>query len=373
MDWQASILGLGVMHLPSSGKATGEFDGPETIKIIRYAIDHGVNYLDLGLPYDLSVHEKRSRLFGRALGDGYREKIKITATLPSLLIQQVSDCDRFLTQQLEWLQTGTIDFFLFGALDRYTWPRLQALGVLKWAEEAIAAEKIEHIGFAFHDYFQTLRDILKAYDRWTLGQFQFSYMDVDHHPGISGIQYAARQGLAVVITEPLRGGRLTKDPPMPVAQVWESAPVKRSLAEWGLRWVWNYPEISTAVCDVSTMQQLKEDLALADIVEPEGLTIEEEVLISRVREAYQKMRPIPCTACRSCMPCPQDVDAPRIFELYNDAVIYNDIPTARSLYNIEKHCIDDCNECGICIKTCGREIDIPQWLKEARKTLVERS
>ena len=231
----------------------------------------------------------------------------------------------------------------------------------------MADGRVDKLGFSFHDQFQFLRDIVDAYDNWNVCQFQYSYMDVDHHPGVSGLIYTADKGLAVVVTEPLRGGRLTKTPPEAVAGVWASAPHKRTLAEWGLRWVWNHSEVSTVVCDMSTMEQVVANIALADSTEPDSLTIPEQILISRVREAYRKLKPVPCTACRACMPCPQGIDVPRIFELYNDAVMYEDVATARTIFNIEGHHIDDCNECGSCVNACGRKIPILDWLSAAQE------
>jgi predicted aldo/keto reductase-like oxidoreductase len=357
-------LGFGVMRLPLTDEA-------ESIRMLRYAIDHGVNYLDLGSPDDMVQHERRTRLISRALQDGYRQKIRVAASLPSLLIDASPDFDSYLDRQLEWLQTDRMDFFLLGGLNRDTWPELKGLDILRRAEAALADGRIGNLGFSFHDDFQTLRGILNDYDNWTLCQFQYSYMDADHHPGVGGLRYAAEKGLAVVVTEPLKGGRLTRGLPETVARIWESSSQGPTLAEWGLRWVWNHPEISTVVSDMSTMEQVAENTALAGSAEPDSLTVPEQVLVGRVRDAYRKLRPVPCTGCRGCMPCPQGIDVPRIFELYNDAIMYGDDETARSIYRIERHRIDDCNECGNCVNACGRKIDILDWLKKARKLLAE--
>jgi predicted aldo/keto reductase-like oxidoreductase len=362
LDWEASVLGFGVRRLPRLGNNPSAIDEAESIGMLRYAIDHGVNYLDLGCPYDLELQERLITVVARALQNGYRARIKIAASLPSLIIDSSTDFDNYLNQQLNWLKAETIDFFLLGWLNRESWPRLKELGVLGWAEKAMASGRIGKLGFSFHDHFQTLRSIVNDYDGWTLVQFQYSYMDADYLPGVSGLKYAADSGLAVVAAEPLRGGRLTKEPPPSVAEVWATAPQKRPLAEWGLRWVWNHPEVASAVCDMSSMAQLKENIALAGKAKADSLTVAEEVLISRVRDAYRKLRPIPCTACRGCMPCPQAIDVPRLFELYNDAVMYGDTETAQAIYRWEKHNIDSCNQCGLCV--CGREIPILDWLKE---------
>jgi predicted aldo/keto reductase-like oxidoreductase len=362
LDWEVSVLGFGVGRLPRAGNNPLRIDEAESIGMLRYAIDHGVNYLDLGCPYDLELQERLTTVVARALGDGYRAKIKLAASLPSLLINSQADFNSYLNQQLNWLKAEAIDFFLLGGLNYRSWPRLKELGVLDWAGRAMADGRIGKLGFSFHDHFQALRGILADYDGWTLAQFQYSYMDASYLPGVSGLKYAADKGLAVVAAEPLRGGRLTKEPPPSVAKVWATAPWKRSLAEWGLRWVWDHPEVATAVSDMSTMAQLKENVALADKAKASSLTVAEEVLISRVRDAYRKLRPIPCTACRGCMPCPQGIDVPRLFELYNDAVMYGDMETARAIYQRERHDINSCNQCGLCV--CGRGIPIQDWLKE---------
>ena len=371
LDWKVSALGFGLARLPLTDEDPASLDEVESVNMLRYAIDHGVNYLDLGSPFDTKRQESLARILGETLRDGYRKKIKIAASLPSSLINSSTDFEQYLDELLKCLPMKMLDFFLLGGLDRYTWPRLQGLDVLRQAERAMAEKKIGNIGFSFHDHFQSLRDIIDAYDNWALCQFQYSYMDVDHHPGVGGIKYAAEKGLAVVVTEPLRGGRLTREPPEPVARIWADAIPKRTLADWGLRWVWNHPDISTVVCDMSTMEQVAENVALADSVEPDSLTVPEELLISQVRDAYRTLRPIPCTACRICMPCPQDIDVPRIFELYNDAAMYGDSGTARSIYRLENHRLDTCNECGTCENACGMKLPILDWLKKARQLLLE--
>lgn len=367
-----SVLGFGVQRLPLPGDSPLEIDEAESIGMLRYAIDRGVNYLDLGCPYDLERQERLTRVVAKALQDGYRAKVKVAAGLPSLLIDASADLNRYLNNQLKWLKADGIDFFLLGGLNRETWPRLKELDVLAWAEGAMADGRIGKLGFSFHDHFQTLRDILEDYDGWTLAQFQYSYMDADYQPGVSGLKLAAERGLAVVAAEPLRGGRLTKEPPPSVAKVWATASQKRSLAEWGLRWVWNCAEVATAISDMSTMEQVKENVTLADSAQPDSLTVAEEVLISRVRDAYRKLKPIPCTTCRGCMPCPRGIDVPRLFELYNDAIMYGDMETARSIYRLEKHDIDSCNQCGLCVDACAREIPILDWLKELSGAWAEK-
>jgi predicted aldo/keto reductase-like oxidoreductase len=195
-------------------------------------------------------------------------------------------------------------------------------------------------------------------------------MDADYQPGVSGLKYAADKGLAVIAAEPLRGGRLTQKPPPSVAKVWATASQRRPLAEWGLRWVWNHSEVATAVSDMSTVEQVKENITLAEKVRVDNLTIADEVLISRVRDAYRKLKPIPCTTCHGCMPCPQGINVPRLFELYNDAIMFGDMETARDIYQWEGHDIDSCDQCRLCV--CGRGIPILDWLRKLLEVLTRK-
>jgi predicted aldo/keto reductase-like oxidoreductase len=359
LDWQVSALGFGLANLPP--------DEDTALNMLRCAIDSGVNFIDAGTA---PLIKRNTSLLSKALADGYRNKVKIAAAIPAANINAPADFKRELEDLLKLISA---DFLVIGGLNRFTWEKLTGLKLTGLLERAVADKKISHVGFSFHDEYQFLREIIAAYDNWTFAQFQYSYMDVDHHPGVTGLSYAADKGLAVIASRPLRGGRLTQNIPASVAGIWAAAEPKRSPAEWGLRWVWNHSEVATAVCDMSNLEQVKENVALADEVKAGGFTVPEELVISRVRDAYRALKPIPCTACRGCMPCSQDIDAPRIFEIYNDAVMYKDVNTAREIYRLEKHNLAACNECKICENRCGMRIPLVEWLHKARAMLSDNN
>jgi predicted aldo/keto reductase-like oxidoreductase len=370
LDWTVSVLGFGAMRLPLAGREAGEVDEPEATRMIRYAIDHGVNYVDTAYPY----HDgKGEGMVGKALKDGYREKVKLTTKLPVWRVEDARDFDRYLNEQLERLQMERIDFYLLHGLNSKTWPKVRDLGVIRWAEGAMADGRFDHLGFSFHDNFETFKQIVDGYDNWTSAQVQYNYMDVEYQAGRRGVEYAAGKGLAVVVMEPIRGGQLAK-PRGPVAEVWESAPRKRSPAAWALLWVWNHREVSVVLSGMSTMEQVVENVALADSARPGILSPEELALIDRAREAYKGLVPIPCTNCRYCMPCSSGVEIPTIFELYNDAMIYADPGAPRWHYRQlkEEQRADQCTSCGDCKEACPQEIDIPGWLEKAHSLLAPK-
>lgn len=369
LDWKPSALGFGAMRLPTLNHDPAQIDKPLATQMIRHAIDQGVNYVDTAWPY----HRGESEPFlAQALADGYRERVKLATKMPTWLIKSLDDCDAYLDQQLERLHTNTIDFYLLHALGKERWEALRDLNVMAWAERQIAAGKIGHIGFSFHDEFEVFKQILDEYDGWEFCQIQYNYMDVEEQAGMQGLRYAAAKGLGVIVMEPLRGGQLAKDPPPEaVAALWASAATPRTPAEWALQWVWNQPEVSLLLSGMSAPEQVTQNLASADRSGVGALTAAEVTLIDQVREAYRTLCPIPCTACKYCLPCPQGVAIPDVFAAYNQAMMYDDVRTARMIYGWIKaeNRADLCIECGQCEDQCPQGIPIMEWLKKAHALL----
>ncbi len=372
LDWQVSALGFGTMRLPLKSADMADVDEDEAIRMIRYAIDHGVNYVDTAHPYHMG---KSERVVGRALKGGYRQKVKLATKLTGWEIQTASDFDRFLDEQFESLQVDKIDFYLLHGLTKELWHKLRDLGVLKWAEGVMARGRIDYLGFSFHDVYDVFQEIVDYYDNWTFCQVMYNYIDIENQAGRRGVEYATSKDLAVVVMEPLRGGRLTSEPPPQVAEVWRSAPKKRSLADWGLSWLWNQPEISVVLSGMSTMEQVVENVAIAERSGPGTLTADEVALVDRAGKAYLDQIPIPCTSCGYCLPCPNGIEIPMIFRTYNDAVMFNDIESGRRFYrgrppgSGERKLAGDCLECEQCLELCPQHIDIPEWMKKIHETL----
>ncbi len=378
LDWEVSALGFGAMRLPTIDDDSANIDEPEAIRMLRHAIDAGVNYIDTAYPY----HGGNSEVVvGKALQDGYRDKVKLASKLPCWLVEGPDDLDRLLNEQLEKLDTDTIDFYLLHGLRERRWAKMQEVNAIEWAEGAIADGRIQHLGFSFHDDFPMLKEIVDAYDKWTFCQVQYNYMDIENQAGTRGVRYAAAKGLAVVIMEPLLGGKLV-DPPALVEAIWDQAETDRSAADWALQWLWDQPEVSTVLSGMSTMEQVEENLASADRSGVATLTQQELDLVAEAREAYDALRPIPCTSCEYCMPCPNGVDIPRNFSLYNQGKVYGRVDQARSGYGFmvsqfERGDLDEnpqasqCIQCLECESKCPQDIPISEWMSVVDAVLGE--
>jgi predicted aldo/keto reductase-like oxidoreductase len=371
LDWEVSVLGFGVMRLPLLGEDPASVDEPEAIRMLRYAIDHGVNYLDSGYLYHAG---KSEGIIAKALQDGYRERVRVATKLPARIVESEKDFDRYFNEQLGRLQTEKLDFYLLHGLNAESWHKLRDFGIIRWVEKKMAEGKFSHLGFSFHDDFEVFKEIIDAYDNWTLCQIQYNFMDENYQAGRRGVEYAAGKGLAIVVMEPLRGGKLARKPPKAVAKVWETAKEKRSPVEWALSWVWNQPEISVVLSGMSAMEQVVQNVEIAGRSSPGMLTAENLDLISRAREAYRGLIPVPCTGCGYCMPCPNGVEIPHIFQIYNDSIMYDDVQTGKMFYQSgmmlqPEQLADRCMECGECLEACPQSVPIPDWLKKVHELL----
>ena len=367
LDVQVSALGFGCMRLPIIDGDSGKIDQQEATRMIRYAIDQGCNYIDTAYGYHNQMSETA---VGHILQDGYRQKVNLATKLPVWLVKETADFNRLLNEQLSRLQTGHIDFYLMHALNRDAWKKVVDLNLLGEAEKALADGRIRHIGFSFHDDLDVFKEIVDGY-HWDFCQIQYNYMDIENQAGTEGLRYAAGRGLGVVIMEPLLGGKLARDIPA-IQPLWETAAVKRTPADWALQWLWDQPEVSVILSGMSTMQQVEENIASAAASGAGTMPESEKAVIASVRQKLNELSPIPCTGCEYCLPCPNGVNIPRNFAVYNEGAMYNAHDIAAGTY---KNWIPDeakaaqCIQCQECEEKCPQKIAISEWMPVVEEVL----
>lgn len=362
-----SILGFGCMRLPATPE--GAIDEPRAIAQIRAAIDAGVNYVDTAWPYHAGASEP---LLGKALRDGYRERVKLATKLPSWLVTSRADMDRFLDAQLARLGTDHIDYYLVHALDGPLWDAVAFHGVADFLDAAKADGRIVNAGFSFHGLLPDFKRIVDAYP-WVFCQIQYNYLDQQFQAGTEGLRYAAAKGLGVVVMEPLRGGMLARPAPAPaIAALWDAAEARREPADWALRWVWNHPEVTLLLSGMNEEAHIAQNVAVAGQALPGGLTDAETALVDRVATTYKELLKVGCTGCGYCMPCPMGVQIPKCFDAYNALHMNGDADSAKFRYVVSVGGVlgvdapgfaSQCAACGECLEKCPQHIEIPEVLK----------
>jgi hypothetical protein len=369
-----SILAFGAMRLPLVGGTkvpTDSFDPErsideeETARMIGYAIDHGVNYFDTAYNY----HGGKSEAVLGKLLKPYRDRVSIATKLPVFLVKERGDFDKILDEQLRRLRTDHLDVYLLHGLNAKTWESAKDLGVLAFLDGIRKDGLVRHVGFSFHDTLAVFKEIVDAYG-WEVCQIQYNYLDEQYQAGTEGLKYAASKGIGVAVMEPLRGGKLARVP-TEVQRLFDSSPEKRPPAEWGLRWVWNRPEVGTVLSGMSSLSQVQENIGFAEEGREDSLSAEELTLIVRARRAYRALLKVDCTGCAYCMPCPSGVNIPMNFSFYNDVVTFKD-PTGVMVYNAfmpPEQRASACSDCGECEEKCPQHIHIREEMKKVHDTL----
>jgi predicted aldo/keto reductase-like oxidoreductase len=360
-----------------------QVDREKAYEMIRYAADHGVTYFDTAYGYHSGDSE---RVLGEALEEGGRRaKVKIATKQPFGVMKDLKsgggkdlydNARRNLEATLKKLRTDHIDMYLIHNIMPAAWEEIKASKVIELYEKFRSEGLIKGIGFSYHGGFDCFKDVLAFYD-WGMCQIQQNFVDIDNQATQEGIHLAGKKGCALVIMEPIRGGNLA-NPSGTVRAIYDEYNAKKGISrkpvEWAFRHIVNYPEVSLVLSGVSTLEQLKEDIDIFSKpdMKPGCLSEEEKQVLTRVREAYKAFKGIPCTGCEYCMPCPNGVDIPGLFSLYNEAQSFNAIDPAKREYMFHTHAGNDashCKDCHICEAKCPQHIKIPEQLKMLHEKL----
>ncbi len=361
-----SQLGYGCMRFTRKGAA---IDYPKAEKEIMLAVESGINYYDTAYVYPGS-----EELLGRVLHEnGCRDKVYIATKLPQYLIRTEKAINKTFREELARLRTDRIDYYLMHMFtDELEWEKLQALGIEKWIADRKAEGSIRNIGFSFHGGRDSFLRLLDAYD-WDFCQIQYNYLDENVQAGRQGLRAAAAKGMAVIIMEPLRGGRLAKLPRQADDALRDSG-LGWSAAELGLRWLWDQSEVTCVLSGMNSVEMIKENVRTASGAAPGCMDAEARRTVETVTSVIREREKVGCTGCRYCMPCPAGVDIPGTFHYYNLMYLENK-GRARMEYarDVGLRKIPafptKCVGCGKCEQHCPQHISIREKLKEADRDL----
>lgn len=358
--YKVSQLGFGAMRLPMVGEGENErVDRDKAIPMIHRAFEAGVNYIDTAVGY---CNQDSQRAVGEAL-KGWRDKVVVSTKNPEYQDEKV--WWKNLENSLERLQVDYIDIYNHHGLRWARYTEFVEPNVSKWMRKAKEQGLIKHICNSFHD---TNANLIKLIETGYTEVITLQYNILDRALE-EGIALAHERGIGIVVMGPVGGGRLGAS-----SEILEQVlPGIRRVPELALRFVLSNPNVSLALSGMSTMQQVEENVATTS--DEITLTDEEKDAIEAHLQRLKSMADLYCTGCGYCLPCPNEVNIPRIFRAYNEARVYGLWQAATSAYarwggpNPGKRA-DACVECGECEEKCPQHIPIREQLKEAHEALT---
>lgn len=356
------LMGFGMMRLPLTSQNPADIDEAKALAMIDRAYQAGIRYFDTAVPY----HGGKSEEFvGRALAKYPRDSFVLADKLPLWSLSSLDEAKEIFNSQLKKCRVEYFDHYLLHSLQTAFWSKAEKLGLYDFLADMKAAGKIKRLGFSFHDTPEVLRTIADAHP-WDFAQIQLNFFDWEHYRSREQYEVLTERGIPVVIMEPLRGGALGALSPAATA-VFKKYNPDVTAASWSFRFAASLPNVITVLSGMTYMEHLEDNIGTMTDFKP--LTDEERGVIDEALMAYYNSCSVPCTSCRYCSVCPQGIDMPNIFYLYNQLQMTGDKAryTRKMGEMPESVRPDRCLSCGKCMKYCPQHIDIPAAL---RKTIA---
>ena len=393
---KVSILGYGMMRLPSKTENEADFDQEMINKQVDYAIEHGMNYFDTSPVY---CQGKSEACTGIALSHHKREEYFVATKLSNFnpALQSHEASVQMYQNSMKELQVDYIDYYLLhavgGSMEEFN-KRYVDNGMMDFLMKEREAGRIRNLGFSFHGKQEVFDEVLALDDKyhWDFVQIELNYLDWNFANEISNNNVDAsylydelqKKGIPAVIMEPLLSGRLNNLPQYLATELKQQDP-ERSVASWAFRYAGTPEGVLTVLSGMTYMEHLKDNLLTYCPLEPLSET-EQRFLDRDVAERIVGLENIPCNDCKYCMPCPYGIDIPAIFVHYNKCKNDGTLPRQKmdeEYFKLRRKYLigldravprmrqaDHCIGCGQCEPHCPQSIKIPRELQKISK-LVE--
>ena len=384
-----SLLGYGMMRLPTKTDNDDEFDQDMINRQVDYAIEHGLNYFDTSPAYCKGLSERCTGIaLSRHKRSEYFVATKLSNFSPDTWSREASI--QMYHNSMKELQVDYIDYYLLhgigmGGMDALN-GRYIDNGILDYLVKEREAGRIRNLGFSYHGDIAVFDHLLSQHDKyhWDFVQIELNYLDWDFANEINNRNTDARylyaelekRAIPSVIMEPLLGGRLANIPQYLATELKKRDP-ERSVASWAFRYAGTPKGVLTVLSGMTYMEHLKDNLLSYCPLKP--LTEEEQTYLHKeIAERIVGLQTIPCNDCKYCMPCPYGIDIPGIFVHYNKCKNEGTLPRLKmdeEYWKLRRNYLigldravpkmrqaDHCIGCGQCEPHCPQNIRIPREL-----------
>ena len=364
-----SQIGFGCMRLPEIERdGQRGADEEKAIPMLRRGYELGINYFDTAVGYN---NGQSQYVVGRALKP-FRDKVMISTKLPLGMVNETDDFKRVLFQSLERIDTSYIDFYHFHGINKRDFDeKIVPLKLMDEARKAIDEGLIRHISFSFHDDPNNMKYIIDRGEIFASVLMQYNLLDRSNEEVLA---YAHEKGLGTVIMGPVAGGRLAAP-----SYLYEKLLGKKSgsTPELAVRFVLGNKNVSCALSGMTTIEMVEENCRIGDEENP--MSPEDWEKVTVMMEEIKKFSDLYCTGCAYCMPCPQGIDIPYIFNCYTYYNVYGLKDHARQMYarvgREERGVgspVSDCVECRECEDKSPQRNEIYMRLIDYKKEMATR-
>ena len=383
-----SLLGMGCMRFPRKGSGRrAPLDQEAINQMIDYALEHGINYFDTAPAYGDS-----ERATGEALSRHNRKDYLIATKMSNFMNSDLGACKTMFANSLKNLRTDYVDYFLLhsiGSVDDFK-KRFVNNGLLPYLQDLRKKGTIRHLGFSFHGSNAALKALLDMPYNWEFVQIQMNYVDWKNMPledsnepcdSETLYKMLEAKNIPVVIMEPIRGGALANVSSGLKGKLAARFP-QLSPAGVALTFASGYPAVMCTLSGMSNMQQLMENVYTFSHFK--AFSAQDNDYLMEMARLYNSNPHIPCTACRYCMPCPQGVDIPGVFGVYNALSDELKLPDpankkAKDYKENRKEFLKRyatlaegadasfCTKCNACLPKCPQHIRIPDQMRNVHQ------
>lgn len=368
-DLKLSSLGMGCMRFPVCKDDNKKIDIDLTREMVKYAIDHGVNYFDTAWGYHNGTSET---VLGEILSHYPRESFYLATKFPGYDLANINKVEEIFEAQLKRLKVDYFDFYLFHNvcelnIDAYLDPQYR---IYEYLIQQKKNGRIRHLGFSVHGNMDTTRRFLDAYGKdMEFCQIQLNWLDWKMQNAKAKVELLRELNIPIWVMEPVRGGKLA-------ALDSEYEGTLRSLrpdadtVEWAFRFLQSIPEVVVTLSGMSNLEQLKQNIKIFE--NDKALSEGEVQTLFDIAHEMTSKKSLPCTACRYCTDhCPMELDIPSIIEIYNE---YNFTgggflgPMAINAMPESKR-PSACLGCKACEAVCPQNIEISKMMTDFTEKL----